>query len=251
MKGQWLIALTKRVIDKSLRPNDALNYLFWRIHHTDTLTIDKIKFSQVDHTLWSLAGETFIRREYCPAGFEISPNSIVIDIGAHRGVFVGFASRRNPRQILAIEPNRENFHQLQSFVTQNKLSNITLLNKAVSSQDGEVKLYRSTHSRHSIQKQLHSENLFETVQAISLDSLLAPYERIDFLKMDCEGEEYEILRAANANSLERIQTLSMEIHNINQDVLVAGLYSKLRKSFSCVEIKPLSPALGMLYAQKR
>jgi FkbM family methyltransferase len=251
LKGQWIIALTKRVLDNSLHPRDALSYLLWRIHHSDTLILDKIKFTQVDHTLWSLAGETFIRREYCPKGFEISPDTIVVDIGAHRGVFVGFASRRRPRQILAIEPDNENFQHLQFFVTQNKLSNITLLNRAVSSQDGEVKLYKSTHSRHSIQRQSYGENLFEIVQSMSLNSLLAPYQKIDFLKMDCEGEEYKIFQAASLDSLEKIQTLSMEIHDINKSTFVAELRSKLSKSFSHVKIKQLSPTLGMLYAQKR
>lgn len=216
------------------------------------LNINGVKLIQVDYTLWSLIGETFIRHEYSPKGFDINSDDFVVDIGAHRGVFVGFAAIKRPKQILAIEPDNENFQVLHSFVLQNNFSNVTLLKCAVSSANGEIKLYKSTHSRHSAQTQKRDiqNALFEVVKSVSLNSLLDPYDIVDFLKVDCEGSEYDIFSSASLSTLRKIRKISMEIHQTENSKAVRELFSKLSKVFPSIKIKKLSPTLGMLYAKR-
>ncbi len=53
-------------------------------------------------------------------------------------------------------------------------------------------------------------------------------EKCDFLKMDCEGAEYEILYSCPADILERISRIAMEVHqgkgeNENIEALICFL----------------------------
>ena len=41
-------------------------------------------------------------------------------------------------------------------------------------------------------------------------------DRVAFLKLDCEGAEYPVLFGADVQTLERVQTLSMEFHDTGE-----------------------------------
>ena len=52
------------------------------------------------------------------------------------------------------------------------------------------------------------------INAITLQDIFEKHrlEKIDFLKMDCEGAEYEIIMNAPSSILNKIQKISTEIH---------------------------------------
>jgi FkbM family methyltransferase len=254
MKGKWLIALTKRVLDRSIQPFDALNFILWRIHHTDEIRVNGLIFQQADHLSWALITETFFHQEYTPVGDEIRPDSFVVDIGAHRGTFVGFSAQKTRGKIIAIEPDAENFKALQEFIKKNQIKNVDLLNCAIGPSDGKIMVYRSVSSRHTTTgfDQVTGEKLSDVMEvpSMKLSTLLAPYSQVDFLKMDCEGAEYEIIENADIDTLKKIKALSMEAHNIeSQAADFYSLCSKLETVFPTVSIQTKSNALSIITAK--
>jgi FkbM family methyltransferase len=256
MKGGWIPYLFRRVADQSLTPSEALRFVAWRIvGKPSPLRIEGLLFPGMDRTLWGLISNIFVNREYTPSGFDIAPHDAILDIGAHWGVFVGFASRRTDNTITAIEPDPRNFEHLERFVADNGLRNVELRRVAVGVRTGEIALYEAkSSSRHSTtgKDQLTGETLRESarVQAISLDDLLAGLRAVDMLKMDCEGAEIPVLLAASPRTMRKIRRLVAEVHWIGRQESVERLLKRLADYYGNVKFVRTSRQLGLLYASQ-
>jgi hypothetical protein len=73
---------------------------------------------------------------------------------------------------------------------------------------------------------------------------------VNFLKIDCEGSEYEILRSLDAANWARIQRVVIEYHDIDRGRNHAELAEILRTTGFEVEVvhasgRPLSALLGV------
>lgn len=154
--------------------------------------------------------------------------SVGIDIGAHIGVFSVFAARQNPGlKIYAYEPAEDNFKLLQENIALNKLEGrIVPVQAAVVGRDtGRRKLYLTgkEHGLYTIDEDqleaIKNYNMRGEVGSVEVEALpLAGIfdanniERCDFIKMDCEGSEYEILFNTPADLLKRVGAMSIEYH---------------------------------------
>jgi len=89
------------------------------------------------------------------------------------------------------------------------------------------------------------------VETITLDdfALENGIQRIDFLKMDCEGAEYDIFFNASKSVLGMIQKISMEYHDLDLSRNHEALQIFLRTHGFNVYIKSSETSkVGMLYA---
>jgi len=88
--------------------------------------------------------------------------------------------------------------------------------------------------------------------------------KVDFLKIDCEGAEYEILYNCPQDVLRKIGKISMEYHNLNRMLEKRGLKASapkeyngeelglfLEKSGFNVTIRPRNKKRGMIYAKRK
>jgi hypothetical protein len=64
----------------------------------------------------------------------------------------------------------------------------------------------------------NSDAATDQVDVLTLDELLdrLGIERVDFLKLDCEGAEYGILNTATDVLLQRIGCISLEFHDLKR-----------------------------------
>lgn len=155
--------------------------------------------------------EIFYSKSYTK-DFSIPEDSIVLDIGAHIGLFSVMASRI-AKKVYSFEPEPENFNLLLTNIRLNSIKNIEAINKAVSKKTGTAKLRIGVdESECSLDKKGID------VATISLKDFFDTYniKKIDFLKMDCEGSEYDILMSTPKEYLERIGKISMEVHKTNK-----------------------------------
>ena len=164
--------------------------------------------------------DIFEKREYSDY-FPFYTKSTIIDIGAHYGYFSIFASKNLDKdsKIISIEPSSTNFNQLNRNFKDCKTSNINTFNIAIGGEQGEVKLYKSKSVNHSVFKDyaLLKRNLeYEDVEMNTLENLIKDnnLDKIDFLKMDCEGAEYSILENTPKNIFNKITTISLEFHDL-------------------------------------
>ncbi|MDO8752056.1 MAG: FkbM family methyltransferase, partial [Candidatus Wolfebacteria bacterium] len=86
------------------------------------------------------------------------------------------------------------------------------------------------------------------VETVSLDEIVQKnnIERIDFLKMDCEGAEYGILFNSSPKTIGMIQKISMEYHDMDNERNVNRLKTFLEQNEFTVTIAPHGDS--MLYA---
>lgn len=170
--------------------------------------------------------EVFSKRTYSNY-FPFYKNAVIVDIGAHFGFFTLFAAKNaGPgARIIAVEPSADNYEMLLANIRRNQLKNATALHAAVSDRRGSVRLHLGRSENHSIFDIAGEDSrAAETVRAVTLKDILDGYEldRIDFLKMDCEGAEYPILFSAEKSTLDRIGTISLEFHDL-KDPQFTGL----------------------------
>lgn len=160
--------------------------------------------------------EVFLLDHYKFALPHLKPGSVVVDVGAQIGVFSVYVSCRGPKglKIHSFEPMGANYALLKQNLGLNRLDNVTAHNAAVTAESGKFKLYLSDENTgmHSLYGE--SEN-FEEVEGHGFNDLYdsLKIDRCDVLKLDCEGAEYDILRVAKPEVLERTGAIIMEYHD--------------------------------------
>lgn len=97
----------------------------------------------------------------------------------------------------------------------NNVKNVRAFNLGIAKDEGVKRLYfapKSFHKASLIPDK--SKPLSLTIRTIPLQSVIEDnrLERIDFLKMDCEGAEYEILLNTPLEILRSINKMSIECH---------------------------------------
>lgn len=161
-------------------------------------------------TLWQI----YFHRVY-----EVAPSDrCIVDAGANVGFFSCYAARRAPQsEVYAIEPFPATYDRLLDHVKQNGLADrIHCYSLALSASAAGVVGMSGAGSASQMFHVLEGEARGETVSvpAETLPSFLerVPGKRIDLLKMDIEGSEYEVLMDTPCGCLARASRLVIEYH---------------------------------------
>ena len=191
--------------------------------------------------------EIVFKHAYTPAHLQLEEDDIVVDIGAHVGVFTVFAASRTQNTVYAFEPFPGNFEILKRNISVNKLCNVVLYRSAVADKIGSAALLLSSraNTRHVLSDpmlldqlekyQTNAEHLqFESTMPGELEEYLEVptttlqeimdrnnIEQIGFLKLNCEGSEGLILTSTPKSYLKRIRKIVVAFHDhlskINHD----------------------------------
>lgn len=125
----------------------------------------------------------------------VKPGNNVLDIGANIGYYSKFFSEcvGTSGQVYSFEPEKTNFLHLQKEMTGRK--NVTLIQKAVAAETGELTLYLSNllNVDHRSYKPEHYGRK-SSVEKISIDDFVKGTFKIDFIKMDIQGFEMDALK---------------------------------------------------------
>ena len=158
---------------------------------------------------------------------------IVVDIGAHLGFFAGQAATQWPQcHVRAYEPDPVNFKTLTTNMIRNALTNVTVNNHAVWGHPGTVPLNVKTQAEsHSIYDTMKGGTTQEViiVPASTLPEIIDQLKgkTIDFLKIDCEGCEFQLIDTAPDLLKTYVRYLVIEYHEwlgySVQDALVKPL----------------------------
>jgi FkbM family methyltransferase len=155
--------------------------------------------------------------EYNPKGSEIQPGDTVIDIGANIGAFALAAAVAAPNvRVLAFEPDADNCALATRNAQLNGLNGVQVFRLAVAGEPGMITLFQGDQfSLHTtvpgrLDKSMHSQE----VEAITLKEIMDRHNvnTCGFLKMDCEGAEYEILYKTPPEYLARIKQMAIKYH---------------------------------------
>ena len=123
-------------------------------------------------------------------------------------------------RVISVEPDAETFAQLQRNLQANGVRNVVPLRAALAGQPGAVSLRSCPNSLYSsLYGEVdgrHNEGTVQEVRAMTIDQIMDAegLESCQFLKMDCEGAEHEVIRAMSAATAARIGQIGMEQNDV-------------------------------------
>lgn len=145
---------------------------------------------------------------------EVLENKNVIDIGANSGLFSIAAAHFGAKGVIAIEPVQNTFQLLSDNIKKTEYNNILPLKYVVTKNSGEFISISS--DKEDVANSLFNINgEAEIVETITLGDLITKFDNNYqiFLKMDCEGSEYDIILNATQNDMNKIDAIALEIHS--------------------------------------
>ncbi|WP_428394021.1 FkbM family methyltransferase [Lichenicoccus sp.] len=127
----------------------------------------------------------------------LRPGMGVIDIGANMGFFTMLSASLvgDAGYVLAVEPNARNAGLLECSRQLNGFAQVQVAQVAAGPATGLLALHsaQSTGTASEVPAGLEAMLSARTVPSLSLDCLIPPERRIDFIKVDVDGGEYTAL----------------------------------------------------------
>lgn len=182
--------------------------------------------------------EIFTEQQYIRNDIVINDGDCIFDVGANIGLFALFVSQlRKSVKIYAFEPIKQIFEVLQENSRLHSLSNIFLFNYGLSSENNLKQLFTfypnmagnsTTKPLEKLEQrdvmkaalsQEQMEYLFQSTQVSgelrTLSSVINELDikSIDLLKIDVEGEEYEVLKGIEGKDWGKIKQIIAEVHD--------------------------------------
>jgi FkbM family methyltransferase len=187
------------------------------------MKVDRLEYTNSDAWLDIITVEC---GDYPLSEIEVTDDFVVVDAGANVGGFVMSWGSKFPK-IYSIEASKNNFDRLIENTKQYE-DKVSYHNLAVGKNSGEtLKLMHYTHTdgektnsgNFGVVNYVNKENNhgwkeetgYEEVESISLEDVLKLVGgKIDVLKIDVEGSEYDFLYDKD---LTNINYITMELHN--------------------------------------
>jgi FkbM family methyltransferase len=198
----------------------------WKIRHIDDeylllspdpATVLKCRLNQ--GTDISLVSEIFVRQVYGSDFYQ----KVVLDVGAYNGDSAIYFAKKGARLVIGLEPDPRSLELAKENIKLNNLQDrVKLLNVALSTRTGESKLglNAETPNISQIAETTSMPDGGLEVETVTVEEIMKRFklQKIDFLKMNCEGCEYGIIRTLPANALDSINEIILEFHNGPLDI---------------------------------
>jgi FkbM family methyltransferase len=156
--------------------------------------------------------------DYERSGCFIREGDVVVDVGGNMGIFARRAWERGASRIVSFEPQRLAFY----CYSLNSKPQMESYNLAISDSHGSFELTFGENSSNTgggsifANYEARGIEIFhrERVIAVPLNHMydLGVLNRVDFLKIDCEGAEGAVLRGISDERLSKIRCVSLEVH---------------------------------------
>jgi len=183
----------------------------------------------------------------------LKEGDIVFDLGSYCGATVwGFSKAVGESgRVYGFEPDPVNYEVLCKNIEYHQLSNVVSINKGVWSTSGDLLFQGEGNMGSGISKvQSRAANLF-SISVVSLSDFCAELNisRIDYIKMDVEGAEVEILKASGSVLEKYKPRLIIEPHVIGTQLATDDLCKILSEYGYNAEILAQSDlSLPLIYA---
>jgi len=161
----------------------------------------------------------------------------VLDIGAHIGGTTILCASKGA-EVYAYEPHKENFDLLVKNVELNNLQNkVHCFNQGIGGKTEKRKLwlFLDNTGMPSMMEEMYTQERkdFIWIDIIPFSEVIAQKDHWDFVKIDCEGAEYEFLLDLKEEDAKKIDNISAEIHFTDNEKIVNRL-----KQFYQVDYSP-------------
>jgi len=191
-----------------------------------------------------------------------NPQPVIIDGGAHIGMATLYFKKLYPHaKVIAIEPLPQNFRLLESNLWSNQLDDVETHNVALAGRENQAEFYFDLSGDDWFTTASFIEGAWthtQKSQAVTVPTVpLATFltQPIDFLKLDIEGTEEEVLFAAR-EALNQVRQLMVEFHPLPHQSLARTTKILEDRGFQVAlwqkgkEVTRVKSGLVLIHAQK-
>ena len=142
-------------------------------------------------------------------------SNVIADVGTNLGWFACCAARANPEaQVHAFELDAANLDICRKNIHLNRIENITLVQAAVASHDGELTFAKHASHEASAEHRIGlSAPVRQEVRALRLDTYFRDRPKPELMKIDVEGAEQLVLGGMpELLGGSHLRTIMIEIH---------------------------------------
>ncbi len=174
--------------------------------------------------------EIFIDRIYLGSKVKVDRGDLVVDIGSNYGFFASQAKQMGARSIVCYEPSL----RLQESLQYNLRNDLAIINQlGVSGESSTSKFKEDLIS--SASGGISQDEGYE-INIIGINELIDSVEmQIDFLKIDCEGQEVGIFEKIQSDRIGKVKKIVVEYHEEDTEQLIVN--KLLLENFVIEEIK--------------
>lgn len=151
----------------------------------------------------------------------VTPGDLVVDVGANIGTHTLEFRRAvgSGGDIIAVEPHPETYELLSKTIQRNAFGNVYPVQIAISDRVEMVELTEMRHNDSGMVTTMDIEQRDDdtktyTVMSIPLSKLVTPEHVVDFLKLDIEGAEVNVVPSLD---FDQYETILMEFHPFTYD----------------------------------
>jgi FkbM family methyltransferase len=196
-------------------PEYLFNYVLRRHQPAEYRMRSGLRVIDATGTLPGTLAEVFVRRRYGP----LQAFQTIVDVGANVGSFALYAAQSCPAaRIFSYEPEQRNFALLRQNLRINALEGrVAAFQRAVGSKSGLRTLSVVGISQANAFESLRPGASHQQVDCTTLRDIRTEHglDRLDLLKMNCEGAEYETLEACTDSDYEGLLNIRLEYHNLD------------------------------------
>ncbi|QQR54792.1 FkbM family methyltransferase [Candidatus Peregrinibacteria bacterium] len=202
----------------------------------------------------SVLAEVFSLREYAWIEPALkTAKTVVLDIGAHKGYFTLYVRALNAEVPLwAYEPEEANFSALKKHLAMNKIHGVVAKNAAVAEHEGTLFLNVSEDSHNHSIVVAPGTCRQKKVSATTLEKIVNKFKKVEVLKMDIEGAEFQIFETAPVALFDKLETVFLEYHEYGPSMQVKRLQTLFeRQGFGVKKIpSKYDKRMGFLWAKR-
>lgn len=205
----------------------------------------------------SVIDDVITNNEYLDYNLNLKEDSTILDIGGHIGSFtVQVAKIAKNGMVYTFEPFINNFKLIEKNINANNLNNVELYNAGILDEDKTVDFFisnKNTGMHSTIPLEKFKSKVIK-INCLSLDKFIRDkkFEKIDLIKLDCEGAEYSILYNSD---LSIVNQIILEFHefpesNDNINTLTKKLKEKRFNLIKKVRYPSNDIGFGVAYYSK-
>jgi FkbM family methyltransferase len=217
--------------------------------------IKDFKYSEKNEDMWAAYPlyDIFLNKCYDDINCHVNEGDIVFDIGANLGLFSYYSILKGAKKVYAFEPGESQSNAIKDNF--GSFNNLVVEQKAVSSETGILRF--SKHKNKSILSGFFDDESNEDYTISECYSVnLVDYckenniNKINFLKIDCEGSEYKIFESLTDEFIKNVDKVTMEYH-LNINGRVRYLIERLESNGFIVNVSNIESEVGNLTAYNK